>query len=106
RREENSCRPRAIPLFLYTESRMSSVAPSRLVPANAPPAAPPEIEHLFQTSLFLLIVTGFGTLASTGKLDLFSVGFVSTVLILRAVLLLRDRPFLIPRRIAAWLAVV
>src|SRR5208337_3260359 len=52
------------------------------------------------------IVTGFGTLASTGKLDLFSIGFVGTVLILRAVLLLRDRRFAIPRRITAWLAVV
>jgi hypothetical protein len=42
--------------------------------------APPEIERLFQTSLFLLVVTGFATLLGTGKLDLISVIFVLTAL--------------------------
>ncbi len=68
--------------------------------------APPEIERLFQTSLFLLVVTGFATLASTGKVDVFSVGFVLTALILRGALLLRDLPFVIPRRVTSWLAVI
>jgi hypothetical protein len=81
---------------------MSSATPSR--PALR--IAPPEIEHLFQVSLFLLIVTGFATLAATGKLDLVSIGFVLTALVLRAFLLFRDRPFAIPPRITAWLAVV
>jgi transglutaminase-like putative cysteine protease len=67
--------------------------------------APPEIEHLFQISLYLLVVTGFATLASTGKIDLISVIFVVAALILRAVLLFRDRPFVIPRRVTSWLAV-
>ncbi len=77
---------------------MASAATSR--------AAPPEIERLFQSSLFLLVVMGFATLFSTGKLDLISVGFVSVALLLRAYLLLRDRAFVIPRRVTSWLAVV
>ncbi len=77
---------------------MSTLPTSRL--------APPEIERLFQTSLFLLVVTGFATLASTGKIDLVSIIFVLTALVLRALLLLRDRPFVIPRRVTSWLAAV
>ncbi len=68
--------------------------------------APPEIERLFQTSLFLLLVTGFATLAGTGKLDLLSVGFVSCALLVRGYLLVRDITFVIPPRVTAWLAVV
>jgi hypothetical protein len=39
-------------------------------------------------------------------MDLVSLIFVLTALVLRAVLLLRDRPFVIPRRVTSWLAVV
>jgi hypothetical protein len=77
---------------------MSSALTSRV--------APPEIERLFQASLFLLVVTGFATLASTGKLDLIGVIFVLLALALRAYLLLRDVPFVIPRRLTSWLAVI
>jgi protein-glutamine gamma-glutamyltransferase len=74
--------------------------------APAPAGAPAEIEHLFQVSLLLLIVTGFGTLASTGKLDFLSLLCVTGVLLVRAVLLLRDAHLAIPRRLASWLAVL
>lgn len=77
---------------------MSSAPTSRL--------APPEIERLFQTSLFLMVVTGFATLASTGKLDLIGGSFVFCALLLRGYLLLRDRPFVIPRRVTSWLALI
>jgi hypothetical protein len=77
---------------------MAATLPTRL--------APPEIERLFQTSLFLLVVTGFATLFGTGKLDLVSVIFVFIALLLRGYFLLRDLPFVIPRRVAAWLAVI
>ncbi len=77
---------------------MSTALPSR--------AAPPEIERLFQTSIFLLVVTGFATLASTGKLDLFGIVFVSIALLSRGYLLLSDRPFVIPRQVTSWLAVI
>jgi protein-glutamine gamma-glutamyltransferase len=69
-------------------------------------AAPPEIERLFQTSIFLMVVTGFATLASTGKIDLIGAGFVIAALALRGYLLLRDRQFVIPRRVTSWLAVI
>ena len=77
---------------------MASTAPIR--------SAPPEIEHLFQTSLFLMLVVGFATLASTGKLDLLSVGFVLASLALRGYLLLREIQFVIPRRVTYWLSLV
>ena len=90
---------------------MSAAPPTRpsapeLVSPKPVGVSPPEIEHLFQVSLLLLIVAGFGTLAATGKLDLISLVCVLAALLLRAVLLLRDRPFAIPRRIASRLAVL
>jgi transglutaminase-like putative cysteine protease len=85
---------------------MSSAPTSRVTSSAASHVAPPEIERLFQTSLFLLIVTGFATLASTGKLDLVSSVFVLCALVLRGYLLLRDIPFVIPRRVTSWLAVI
>jgi protein-glutamine gamma-glutamyltransferase len=81
---------------------MSAVTPTR----PHPPSVPPEVEHLFQVSLLLLVVTGFGALAATGKLDPVSLVCVLAALLLRAVLLLRDRPFTLPRRVATWLAVL
>ncbi len=77
---------------------MSTALPSR--------AAPSEIERLFQTSIFLLVVAGFATLASTGKLDLFGIIFVSAALLFRGYLLLSDSPFVIPRQVTSWLAVI
>ena len=56
------------------------------------------IDRYFQTSLFLLIVTGFVTLASTGRLDFLSTLFVSAALIARGYLLLKGRTVQIPER--------
>jgi transglutaminase-like putative cysteine protease len=85
---------------------MSMANPIRPVLPGVAHTAPPEIEHLFQISLFLMIVTGFGTLAATGKLDLLSLVLVFSALLLRGIFLLRQRPFVISRRITSWLAVV
>jgi hypothetical protein len=93
---------------------MSTANPTRLIAPGAAPhvssgassGAPPEIEHLFQVSLFLMIVTGFGTLAATGKLDLLSLLLVFSALLLRGIFLLRQKPLVIPRRITSWLAVI
>src|SRR5208282_4270670 len=85
------------------EPSMSTANPTCPV---SPGAAPPEIEHLFQVSLFLMIVTGFGTLAATGKLDLLSLILVFSALLLRGIFLLRQQPVVISRRITSWLAVV
>ncbi len=65
------------------------------------PAATAEaasVERYFQVSLFLLVTTGFVTLAGTGRLDLFSIAGVSMALGIRAILLLRNHTVLIPER--------
>ena len=56
------------------------------------------IERYYEISLYLLIVTGFTTLASTGKLDPFSVVFFAAVLLLRGYLMLKGRTPVIPVR--------
>jgi len=68
--------------------------------------AAPEIEKLFQFSLFLLIVTGFVTLASTGKLDFLSVLFVSAALLYRAYDLITGRNFHISERLTTYIGVL
>lgn len=67
--------------------------------------AAPEIERLFQFSLFLLIVTGFITLASTGKLDVLSVLFVSAALLFRGYGLLAKREFHISERWTTYIGI-
>ncbi len=59
---------------------------------------PAAVDRYFQGSLFLLVVTGFATLAGTGRLDLPSVVAVSTALMARAYLLLTNRTAVIPER--------
>jgi len=53
-------------------------------------------ERFFQWSLFLLLLTGFGSLASTGKLDLLSLAVVLPALFLRGRQLARGETFVIP----------
>jgi transglutaminase-like putative cysteine protease len=60
--------------------------------------APPAIERYFQITLFLLLITGFITLAGTGKLDPFSLVFVASAFALRAVHLNRGQQYVIPER--------
>lgn len=64
------------------------------------------IERYYEISLYLLIVTGFTTLASTGKLDAFSVVFFAAVLALRGYLLLKGRTPVIPVRWTNYLTFV
>jgi protein-glutamine gamma-glutamyltransferase len=60
--------------------------------------APLAIERFFDASLYLLIATGFLTLASTGKLDLLSLVFIAGALIVRGILLVRGREFRLSER--------
>jgi transglutaminase-like putative cysteine protease len=64
------------------------------------------IERYYEISLYLLIVTGFTTLASTGKLDAFSVVFFAAALVLRGYLLLQRRTVIIPVRWTNYLTFV
>ena len=57
---------------------------------------PEPIERYFQVSLFLLLITGFITLAGTGKLDLVSTVFVLGALAIRAAHLFQKKQFVIP----------
>src|SRR5262245_25816390 len=63
---------------------------------GARPGAVAAIERYFDVSLYLLIVTGFATLVSTGRLDPFAVVGVTLALGVRGWLLLRRRTLLIP----------
>ena len=56
------------------------------------------IERYFSVALYLLVLSGFGALASTGGLDLPAVTLVGIALALRGVQLLTRREFIIPER--------
>src|SRR5271156_1366417 len=56
------------------------------------------IERYFNVALYLLVLTGFGTLASTGGLDLPAVVLVGLALALRGFQLLTRREFVIRER--------
>lgn len=64
------------------------------------------IERYYEISLYLLIVTGFTTLASTGKLDAFSVVFFAAALAVRGYLMLKGRTPVIPVRWTNYLTFV
>src|SRR3954451_19853179 len=56
------------------------------------------IERFFQTSLYLLVLSGFMLLASTGRLDVLSMLVVTLALLLRGALLIRGRELTIPEQ--------
>jgi protein-glutamine gamma-glutamyltransferase len=56
------------------------------------------IERYFNVALYMLVLTGFGTLASTGGLDLPAVLLVGLALAIRGFQLLTRREFVIPER--------
>jgi len=56
------------------------------------------IRRYFDVALYLLIFTGFGTLASTGRLDAVTVAVVTAALLFRGYLLARRRQVLLSER--------
>ena len=56
------------------------------------------IERFFQTSLYLLVLSGFMLLASTGKLDVISCWWSPSALLLRGILLFRVAEVTIPEQ--------
>src|SRR5256885_14095095 len=56
------------------------------------------LERYFEISLYLLIATGFVTLAATGKLELPWHLFIVVALVARGILLARNRAFTVPER--------
>ncbi len=59
---------------------------------------PAAIERYLELALYLLVLTGFGTLASTGGLDFATVLLVGGALLARGYLLMKRRTWLIPER--------
>ena len=64
------------------------------------------IERYFNVALYLLVLTGFGTLASTGGLDLPAIVLVGLALAFRGYQLLARREFLIPERWTNFLTLI
>jgi len=73
---------------------MAPVNPEQSGPMTLPAA----IERYFQVSLYLLVLTGFGTLAGTGTLDAPAVTLVGMALLVRGFLLARRSDVQIPAR--------
>ncbi len=63
-----------------------------------PASMPDAIERYFEVALYLLVLTGFGTLASTGGLAAVPVLLVGFALLLRGYLLATRQTFVIPER--------
>ncbi|HMH00224.1 MAG TPA: hypothetical protein VK555_02360, partial [Terriglobales bacterium] len=64
------------------------------------------IHRYFELALYLLVFTGFATLASTGGLDIPTVVAVSAALLVRGYSLAKRRTLLIPERWTTVLTVV
>ena len=64
------------------------------------------IERYFNVALYVLVLTGFGALASTGGLDLPAVVAVGLALALRGYQLLTRREFVIPERWTTFLTLI
>lgn len=64
------------------------------------------IERYFNVALYLLVLTGFATLASTGSLDLPAVILVGLALLLRGYQILTGREFRIPERWTTYLTLL
>ncbi len=64
------------------------------------------IDQYFELALFLLVLTGFGTLASTGGLDLPSIILVGSALAARGVLLAKRQAFVISERWTTPLSII
>jgi len=64
------------------------------------------IERYFNVALYILVLTGFGTLASTGGLDAPTVIVVGAVLLLRGLQLITRNEFVIPERWTTYLTLL
>jgi protein-glutamine gamma-glutamyltransferase len=80
------------------------------MPAASPnPGASPlqsAIDQYFEIALFLLVATGFATLATTDQLDLPSIVVVSLALVLRGYALIRRKKLVISDRLTTPLSII
>jgi transglutaminase-like putative cysteine protease len=78
--------------FRFFDSMATHVSQFRVIPLHK------AIEHYFELSLYLLVLTGFGALASTGGLGLTTTLLVGAALAVRGYLLAERRRFVISER--------
>ena len=64
----------------------------------ATPMLPGALQHYFEVALYLMVLAGFGTLASTGGAGVATVLLVGAALVFRGYLLFKRRAWLIPER--------
>src|SRR6202142_45265 len=91
-----------LPLWTWLSNNRVRTSVSRPMPPKATqPGAvpiPKAIDHYFQLSLYLLVLTGFATLASTGGLDLPSIILVGVAMAVRGYQLPKRQRFAISER--------
>lgn len=56
------------------------------------------IERYFEVALYLMVLSGFGTLAGTGRVDFPTVSLIAGVLLFRGYLLITRKTFILPER--------
>ncbi len=81
------------------ETAMSSTDPVRYQQVSMQAG----MQHHFELALYLLVFTGFGTLASTGGLGTATVLMVSAALLFRGYLLIKRRAWLVSERWTSFL---
>jgi protein-glutamine gamma-glutamyltransferase len=96
--------PPTLPFLDYFVNNRNSVfealaKPGRITMAKA-------IERYFNVALYLLVLTGFGTLASTGGLDLPGVVLVGGALLVRGYQLATRHEFALPQRWTSYLTLL
>jgi protein-glutamine gamma-glutamyltransferase len=91
-----------IPIVLFPFPTESPTMGKSIIMAPAPSLQseitplPTAVQRYFEVALYLLVVSGFATLISTGSLDLPAVLLVSVAILFRGYLLARRRTLLIP----------
>ncbi|MGH9642145.1 MAG: transglutaminase TgpA family protein, partial [Terriglobales bacterium] len=98
--------PWPLPFLPAFANNRVSVSARSLQSAPLPMTAPQAIERYFNVALYLLVLSGFVLLASTGGLDLLAVTGVGLALLARGYLLLTRRDFHIPESWTTYLTLV
>ena len=95
-------------LTLLSNNRVQPAIPMISDPSTSPGVIPLQraIDHYFELALYLLVLTGFATLAGTGGLDLPSIILVAIPLAVRGYLLAKRRQFVIAERWTTPLSIV
>jgi hypothetical protein len=76
-----------------------------LTPIKPRPALPIAIQRYLDVALYLLVLTGVGTLASTGTLGLTTILFVGGAMLFRGYLLAEKRTLIIPEKWTSFLTI-